>query len=81
MKVSGCFFHFGKWLYEAIQRIGLKNWYANSHNSKNIKKFQALAFVHVQEAVGAYQEFVSSLTEEMVQSQSHLSSDILSSPG
>lgn len=67
VEVSGCFFHFGKCLYKAIQRIGLQNWYADSHNSKIIKSFQALAFVPVQDVVGAYQELVSSLTEEMVQ--------------
>ena len=44
VEVSSCFFHLGKCLYKAILRIGLQNWYADSHNSKVIKSFQALAF-------------------------------------
>ena len=66
-EIKGCFFHFGQAIWRHIQTLGLEQRYQNDEEfAVIIKQFQALAFVPTVDVIPCYDEFLSSLSDELV---------------
>ena len=66
-EIKGCFFHFGQAVWRHIQALGLQQRYQNEAEfAVVIKQFQDLAFVTTVDVIPCYDDFLSSLSDELV---------------
>ena len=65
-ELQGCYCHFGQAIWRHIQALGLQQRYQNEEESSIcIKQFRALAFLHIEDVIPIYEEYISSQSEEL----------------